>query len=64
MPSPLFGVEALLREPKGFDQQKASRKSDRLVRSGQPRADDNRPRKALTTRDGSRLTSADRSAAA
>jgi hypothetical protein len=65
MLSPLFGVEALAREPKGFGEQDAPREPDRLVRAVRPDVADCLPVEALPTREErSRATSPDDVAAA
>ena len=50
MPSPLFGVEALAREPNGFDERKAARELDRVVRAVRPDVADRLTVEALPTR--------------
>ena len=63
MLSPLFGVEALAREQKGFARREP-RARDRIVRSGRPRAFEDRARTARPNREEHpRATPADRSAA-
>jgi hypothetical protein len=60
MLSPLFGVEALVREPSGFGDQETPREPDRSVRGGHQDGAGRRPGNGVPPQDQlSRATSVD-----